>query len=436
MKKAQHFFVNYHYHLQMKLYKILLVDDIENNIQAISACLLFSGEPYKILTANNGRIGCELAEKEQPDLIIMDWIMPEMDGYEALQWIKKQPTTSDIPVIILTSVDSPKQIEAAFTAGASDYLRSPIDKTELLVRVRSTLALIDSHRQIKEQHHRLQLRNSEIAQQRELLEQQSIEIQLTNKKLQVVNQALESKNLQLMELNYEKNELLGIAAHDLKNPISNIKMLAKILHEESQTLSAEEIKEYSGDILYDSVRMFDLVKKLLDITAIERGGITLEPTFFDIAIVIQNVVENYHPRALIKNIDLKFVSSHTELPVFADQSAIIQVFDNLISNAVKYSPLQSVVTISVKPNVYAGEIEVIRCEIADQGPGLTSDDQVKLFGKFARLSAQPTGGEHSTGLGLSIVKKMVDVMEGKIWCESTPGKGATFIVELPKRLNI
>ncbi len=104
----------------------------------------------------------------------------------------------------------------------------------------------------------------------------------------------------------------------------------------------------------------------------------------------------------------------------------MQVIDNLISNALKYSPFDTTITIRVK-----AKSDNVRLEVEDEGPGISEEEMPKLFGKFARLSAQPTGGEHSTGLGLSIVKKMVEAMNGKVWCESEPGKGATFIVELP-----
>ncbi len=362
--------------------------------------------------------------------------MPEMDGFEALQCLKKQPTTSEIPVIMLTSLDSPKRLEQAFNAGAMDYIRSPIEKVELLARVRSALALSESYRQIKEQHHRLELRNDEIAQQRTLLEQQAVEIRIANAKLEQANESLKSKNAQLTELNYEKNELLGIAAHDLKNPISNIKMLAQILHNEVETLSKAEVKEYSGDILVDSGKMFELVMQLLDVNLIERGGLRLKPVEFDFAVLVQSVIENYHSRASAKQISIHFQPSQIDLPVFADPSATIQVLDNLVSNAVKYSPPGSSVYVRAlqrTPNDSVTKRTIARCEIQDEGPGLSDDDKKKLFGKFARLTAQPTGGEHSTGLGLSIVKKMIEAMNGNVWCESEFGKGATFIVELPEQ---
>jgi two-component system, sensor histidine kinase and response regulator len=430
---------------------ILVVDDSPNNLQATMACLRVAPESYTVLSAENGRIACEIAEREQPDLIVMDWLMPEMDGLEALEHLKRQPNTSEIPVIMLTGIDSPKRLEQAFRSGANDYIRSPIDKTELLARVRATLELAQSYKFIKEQNHRLEVRSKEILQQREKLEEQAVEIRIANVRLNQANKALEMKNSQLTELNYEKNELMGIAAHDLKNPISNIKMIAQILSNEADKLSVDEVKEYATDALNDSVRMFELVTKLLDINAIESGRIQFLPTEFDVAVVVQSVIENYHARASEKNLSLHFESAFDHLSVVADQSALVQVVDNLVSNAVKYSPLGKNITIRVRSvtieelkQVSASDVDwlntaqpliaktVARIEVEDEGPGISDADQKRLFAKFTKLSAKPTGGEHSTGLGLSIVKKMVHAMNGRIWCESTLDVGSTFIVELPQ----
>jgi signal transduction histidine kinase len=134
----------------------------------------------------------------------------------------------------------------------------------------------------------------------------------------------------------------------------------------------------------------------------------------------------YEQQAKSKNIHIFVHNTATVSTVLADEQAVIQVLDNLISNAVKYSPHGKQVFVRVLRNA-----QNVRVEVQDEGEGISEADMTKLFGKFARLSARPTGGEHSTGLGLSIVKKMVEAMNGRVWCESELGKGATFIVKLP-----
>lgn len=238
-------------------------------------------------------------------------------------------------------------------------------------------------------------------------------------------------NKHLVELDNEKNEFLGIVAHDLKNPLSGIRMLAKVLHDEYSSISHEEIQELSNDILNSAGRMFELITNLLDINAIERGAIKVYLCDFDFAMIVNALCENYQQRAHAKDIKLNFEVEEGLRYTFADQNATIQVLDNLISNAVKYSPHNKNIWIRCTMN----GLSKVRCEVKDEGPGLTEEDKAKLFGKFARLSAQPTGGEHSTGLGLSIVKKMAEAMGGTVWCESEYGHGASFFVELPVAEN-
>ncbi len=256
------------------------------------------------------------------------------------------------------------------------------------------------------------LRNVELAQAYRDVEEQRVEMELLNRSLR--------------ELNDEKNEFLGIVAHDLKNPLSNISMLAKVLREEAQTLAPEEVEEFSGDIQMASGRMFDLITNLLDVNAIENKAVRLTPIPFDLTEVAQYVASDYRGRAEAKQISINFEIPPDNTMVFADKSSTIQILDNLVSNAIKYSPPEKRIFLRLRK-----QEQSVVVEVQDEGQGLTDEDKRKLFGKFARLSAQPTGGEHSTGLGLSIAKKLAIAMNGDIWCESEVGKGAKFVVKLP-----
>jgi signal transduction histidine kinase len=240
------------------------------------------------------------------------------------------------------------------------------------------------------------------------------------------NEEMARLNESLREMNNEKNEFLGIVAHDLKNPLSNISMLGKVLSEEANTLSKNEVQEFAEDIRTASGRMFELITNLLDVNAIENKAVRLTPIPFDLTEVAQIVTTEYRGRAEAKQLRM-----HLEIPpdntmVFADKSSTLQIIDNLVSNAIKYSPhgKNIYIRLSKRENIVCFEVQ-------DEGQGLSEEDKQKLFGKFARLSAQPTGGEHSTGLGLSIAKKLAEAMNGNIDCHSKLGEGATFIVNLP-----
>jgi signal transduction histidine kinase len=172
--------------------------------------------------------------------------------------------------------------------------------------------------------------------------------------------------------------------------------------------------------------MLELVKKLLDMNQLEAGGMEFRSTELDILPMVEGVVRQFESQAAAKHITIHYPSEFASCRVIADEQAMEQVLDNLLSNAVKYSPHGKHVFVRV-----LGSESKLRLEVQDEGPGISESDHAKLFEKFSRLSARPTGGEHSTGLGLSIVKKMVEAMNGRVWCESKLGKGTTFIVELP-----
>jgi signal transduction histidine kinase len=234
------------------------------------------------------------------------------------------------------------------------------------------------------------------------------------------------KNAALTRLNQEKNEFLGIVAHDLKNPLSGLKGYAEDILDSFDELTKEEILELVSQIKLGTIQMFNLVVNLLDVNVIESGQLNFKFEAVDMVPIMQKVLNNYRERANAKNITLDLAVPSTPLIALIDKSTGEGILDNLISNAIKYSPLNQ--------NIYIRLCQrgsYIHSEVQDEGPGLSESDLAKLFGKFTRLSSKPTGGEHSTGLGLFIVKKLVESMKGKVWCESQVGHGATFIVEFP-----
>jgi signal transduction histidine kinase/Flp pilus assembly protein TadD len=265
----------------------------------------------------------------------------------------------------------------------------------------------------------------------------AVQLQHKNDELEVANEEIAHKNQHLEELNNEKNEFFGIVAHDLKNPILSIKLLAQLLHD--QHVPDAERQRFTNTIMSSSDQMSRIISNLLNVNALERGAITLNVTAFNISVAAYSVFEEYEARGEAKGIKLHF-DSFSDADCLGDQTAVMQILENLISNAVKYSPSDKNVWIRVYGDkAWAGAATrqattpaCVRIEVQDEGPGLSDDDKKKLFGKFMRLSAKPTSGEQSTGLGLSIVKKMVHSMNGEVWCESVYGEGATFIVELPQ----
>jgi len=257
--------------------------------------------------------------------------------------------------------------------------------------------------------------------------QLAIERALNEQRERVIGE-LTLLNASLEEANREKNEVIGIVAHDLKNPLTGILLTAENIRRYSEQLSRHDIVVQVQKIASTADRMKTIVMNLLDIQRIESDGFRLDIAPISVKAVFEECIAEYVAQASAKNISIKASISPKECIILADSTAVQEVMDNLLSNAVKFSPSGS--------QIFAELTDIpddfVRISIKDQGPGLTNDDLAKVFGKFMRLSAKPTGGEHSTGLGLSIVKKLVETMGGRIRCESTAGEGAAFIVEFQR----
>lgn len=259
----------------------------------------------------------------------------------------------------------------------------------------------------------------------EIYRLKNVELADALQEVQILNENLAHVNFHLEALNREKNEFLGIVAHDLQNPLAGISMTASLVKTYVEKMDPDDVRQHMEKVEKTIDRMKEIIVNLLDINAIESGTLHLHPEMIDLAAVSLSILSDYIPRARAKNIEILYEAA-SSVSAWADRQATMQILDNLISNAVKYSPFRSRIWVSVSPCDRGARVEV-----RDEGPGLTPEDMKGVFGKFARLSAKPTGGEDSTGLGLSIVKKLVEAMHGSVHCISVPGEGATFIAELP-----
>jgi len=244
----------------------------------------------------------------------------------------------------------------------------------------------------------------------------------TNKSLSEKNEQIQTQNLELNALNREKNEMIGIVAHDLKNPLTSALSISELFNSEKIT---EDQREYLNLITKSLNRMNGLVAKILEIKVLESSSLKTNYSQVDLKQVAEQVISALKIHS--DNKKIRTVADLDEVVASLDRSLMVQIMDNLLSNAIKFSNRNTEVHVSLKE-----ENETIRFEIVDEGPGIMEEDKPHLFQKFRKLNARPTDGESSTGLGLSIVKKYVEVMQGKVWCESEFGKGAKFIVEFKK----
>ena len=241
-------------------------------------------------------------------------------------------------------------------------------------------------------------------------------------KMQEALKKVEASNVELLRLSEEKTEFMGIAAHDLKNPLTVIIGNAEMI---GRARNPGMVAQLVDNIRISGTRMYDLIKNLLDANAIEEGKFRLNLERHNLCAMLERSLEDNYFSATRKGIQI-LVTKPDELWVRADADAMQQILDNLISNAVKYSVPNTLVEVRVGLNGKGAMVA-----IKDEGPGLSEEDQAKLFQKFSRLTPKPTGGESSNGLGLSIFKKLTEAMDGTVECRSVLGAGTTFTVKLP-----
>ncbi|OQW92165.1 MAG: hypothetical protein BWK79_15265 [Beggiatoa sp. IS2] len=391
-------------------WKTLVVDD-ETDIHKITTLALrnyvYKNKPLELISAYSAAQAKTLLE-QHPDiaLIFLDVVMESHDaGLQLVRYIRDDLKNPWVRIILRTGQPGhapEKQIIINYEI--NDY----VSKTEL------------THQKL------LTLTTASLRSYADLM---TVELYRQNleEKVNQRTQELTLLNEQLVSLNKEKDEFLSIAAHDLKNPLAAILGLAEEISIYFDHHGKEKIVEYTSIIQTSAKQMFSLIANLLDVNKIESGKVNISFQSIDLFLLVQQVLNTHRERAIAKQLQLHYQSPTLPCIGLLDSNVTRQILDNLISNAIKYSPPGK--------NIYvrlAQTEQTVRCEIQDEGPGLNKRDQQKLFGKFARLTAQPTAQEHSTGLGLFIVKKLVIAMNGRVWCESEWHKGATFIVEFSR----
>lgn len=242
------------------------------------------------------------------------------------------------------------------------------------------------------------------------------------------NRLLQEKNAMLEELNREKDGLIGIVAHDLKSPLNKTFALTELILA-SGPLNQEQEKA-ANMVLNTNETAMNLIRDLLEINSLEYEPTAMTPEKIDLGLLFEEVSEAFGPQASRKEIKISFQVDPKGLSVETHRLSLSRILENLISNALKFSELHT--SVKVSGALAEGGLQI---RVRDEGPGISEADQGKLFGKFQRLTARPTGGESSTGLGLAITKSLVDKLGGSIEVDSSMGKGSTFVVNLPVKTS-
>ncbi len=354
--------------------RVLIVDDVTKNIQLVANFLKQAG--YEINYAVDGKSAINHISKEKFDLILLDIMMPEMDGFEVCHKLKSNEETRDIPVIFLTAKTDIESITKAFKVGGVDYVTKPFNKAELLARVKTHLDL------------QLQKRN-------------------------------------LKELNATKDKFFSIIAHDLKSPLNQLLGLSEILKKEIEMDQEKDISRLVNlmNISAKSGRM--LLENLLEWSRSQTGSIKYFPEDLDIVHITNEIIELQENNAIQKNISIQSKIKNGTT-VFADRNMIKTILRNLISNGIKFSKRGGNISLQTKK-----ENGFVTYSVIDNGIGIKAGDIKKLF----RIDINPNeignSEEKGTGLGLILCKEFVEINGGKIWVESNYGKGSAFNFSLP-----
>ncbi|MFH2133225.1 MAG: hybrid sensor histidine kinase/response regulator, partial [bacterium] len=341
---------------------VLIVDDEPRNLQILGSFLKQHG--YGIAVAQNGSQAIDFVKNTAPHIILLDVMMPEMDGFEVCRRIKTMDPVREIPILFITALTDTESMLKGFKAGGADYINKPITQEEVLARVR---------------------------------------VHLDNR--QLVKQ-LSDANEDLQRLDQLKNKFLGMAAHDLRNPLGSIMGFTEMVIDGDFGEVSEEQASVLQRVHAASKRMLNLVNDLLDVSVIESGKLTLKLTQNSLKRLIEEQIALMDLEAGKKGISL-IATYETDDESEFDAERMIQVVNNLISNAIKFSDKESQINIGLRQ-----EHEQMVIEVQDSGPGISEEDQQKLFGEFQRLSSKPTAGEKGTGLGLAISKKIVEAHRG------------------------
>ena len=363
-------------------YKILIVDDVMSNVLLLK--VLLTNEKFAIATASNGRQALEQVEKENPDLVLLDVMMPDMSGFEVAQHLKSNPNTADIPIIFLTALNSTADSVKGFQVGANDFISKPFNKEELIIRVTHQISLVAAKRLIL------------------------------------------SKTEELQRTIAGRDKLYSVIAHDLRSPMGSIKMVLNmlILNLPSEKIGAEmyELLTMANQTTED---VFSLLDNLLKWTKSQIGKLNVVYQDVDLVEVTDGVIEIFSMVASLKKIRIHEMKPE-KMMVIADIDMLKTVVRNLLSNAIKFSKENSEVLVKME------EVDGMAVvSVQDYGCGISEEGQKKLLHTDTHFSTFGTNNEEGSGLGLLLCKDFVVKNGGKLWFTSKEGEGSIFSFSIP-----
>lgn len=352
----------------MTPFTVLIVDDTPANLSVLLQCLSDAG--HQVLVAEDGEEALELVSRRPPDLVLLDVMMPGIDGFETCRRLKAQPSTADIPVIFMTALTDTREKLQGFAAGAVDYVTKPIQHEEALARVSTHLKI------------------------RRLQQELATELAV-------------------------KRRFMRIASHDLRNPLCLTSFALAVARR--KVTDPQRVRAQLDEIDASLAQMRSIIDTFLDLTP--PGA----DQSVDLVTLTAAVVHQHQVMAEAKDQTLGLAPTETVFPTVRGSSTLLfPVIANLISNALKFTPAHGTATVALSRRV-----DAVRLSVTDTGPGVPENERELLFTDNARLSPRPTGGEASHGYGLSIVRQLVEQLGGCVGAEFPAAGGSVFWCEFP-----
>lgn len=401
--------------------RILVVDDVVENVELLEAYLSSFG--YRVEKAYDGEEALRKVQEDPPDLILLDIMMPKLDGYEVCRRLKASQQTLFIPIVMITALKEPEERIQGILIGADDFLTKPFNKLELMARVRSLLRVKKLHDQVEAQNR--------------LLEQRVVER----------TAQLQEAIRELQELDRLKTEFLQNISHELRTPLTPIKgYLGAILQEALGPLSPGQRKGLL--VVRESVeRLQQLIDDLLAYVRIEAGRLKVEPKPVSLPELLRKTWERFLPLAQDKGQTFTFSIPSDLPPVLADPEELYRAVSHLLDNAIKFTPEGGRITVTARRvpssqfpvpssgpgtwNLEPGTMNFVEISVTDTGIGIPAEKLHRIFDRFYQVDGSITREHGGMGIGLAIVKQVLEAHGASIEVESEEGRGSTFRFRLP-----
>ncbi|MGV3721689.1 MAG: ATP-binding protein [Actinomycetota bacterium] len=369
----------------------------------------------RVVTATDGEEGLERALAVRPDLIVTDVMMPRMTGEQLLGAVRKRPELEGVPVVVLTAKSDEQLRTRLLQEGAQDYVTKPFSANELRVRVHNLVSL-KRGRDVLE---------AELSGAQESLESLARQVTARKRELETAFEAMRVARDQAEQAGQVKTNFLRLVSHELRTPLTAIMLQLQLLQRHrSGNLNTTE-RESLRKMTLAADRLEDLIASLLEHARIESGRLTVTHAPLDLAALVSSVVQELEPRAQLKHLELRCDAAPNLPPVASDSRLVRLVVSNLIDNAIKFTPSGNVL-VAVRQ-----EVGVHSVAVKDTGPGIAVRDRETIFLPFEQLEAVNHKHTPGVGLGLALVRQMVDAIGGRIELESEEGQGSTFTLYLP-----